>query len=290
MFNFGVGINALPGTRSLLGSHPFWLAPDRVMADEYFRPGFTGGAFFGGTLPKRINYQAMIGNNISQLGVSSSELTRDLAGAVSIWWLPTTGEFGPRGGFGDYEWHERLAVRIGTAGTHSREDRAAQLEQPSPDNTQIRISDGLLLFQTGALAEGVTVRQADYNLSAADIGFKYRGIFLQAEMYHRWLGTFSTDGPVPDSSLYDRGYYVVGSFFPIKKKLELYTGTSQIYGAFNRAWSVIGGANLYPADTRYFRVNLNALRVHRSPVGSVFGYYAAGLHGYVLSLASYVFF
>jgi hypothetical protein len=290
MFNIGAGINGLPGTRSLNGSHPFWLAPDRVMADEYFRPGFTGGVFINGRLPKRLNYAAMLGNNISQLGVSSSELTRDLATAASIWWLPTTGEFGPRGGYGDYSWHERLAVRLGTSYTRSREDRAAQLSQPSPDNTQIRISDGLLLFQTGALANGVTVRQANYRMSAADLGFKYRGWFLQGEMYHRWLNTFDADGPLPLSSLYDRGYYVAAAAFPVKKKLELYTATSQIYGSFNRSWEVLGGANLYPANTQYFRVNLHIIRAHRSPVGSVFGYYAAGLHGWVISTASYLFF
>ena len=291
-FNIGVGINGMPGTRSLNGSHPLWLAPDRVMADEYFRPGFTGGVFANGVLPLRFNYAMMLGNNISQLGVSSSELTRDLARAVSIWWMPTTGEFGPKGGWGDYDWHKRVAVRLGTSYTQSREDRAAQASQPSPDNTQIRISDGLLLFQTGALATDVTVRQANYRMSAVDLGFKYRGVFLQGELYNRWLGTFNTDGPIPaaDSSLYDHGFYVVGSFYPVKKKLELYTGTSQIFGAFNPSWEVLGGANVYPAPTRWFRLNLHVIRAHRSPVGSVFGYYASGLHGWVISAATYLLF
>jgi hypothetical protein len=148
----------------------------------------------------------------------------------------------------------------------------------------------LLLFQTGALADDVTIRQANYRMSAADLGFKYRGFFLQGEMYHRWLNTFDADGPLPLSSLYDRGYYVALAGFPVKKRLELYTVTSQIYGSFNRAWEVLGGANVYPANTRYFRVNLHVIRAHRSPVGSVFGYYASGLHGWVISAATYLFF
>lgn len=291
-FNIGVGINGMPGTRSLNGSHPLWLAPDRVMADEYFRPGFTGGVWATGAFRWRVHYAAMLGNNISQLGVSSSELTRDLASAASIWWMPTTGEFGLKGGWGDYDWHKRVAVRLGTSYTHSREDRAAQLAQPSPDNTQIRLSDGLLLFQTGALADGVTVRQGNYNMSAVDLGFKYRGMFLQGELYNRWLGTFNTDGPIPaaDSSLYDHGFYIVGSAYPVKRKLELYAGTSQIFGSFNPSWEVLGGLNVYPADTRWFRLNLHAIRAQAAPVGSVFGYYAAGLHGWVISAASYLLF
>jgi hypothetical protein len=129
-------------------------------------------------------------------------------------------------------------------------------------------------------------------MSAVDLGFKYRGVFLQGELYNRWLGTFNTDGPIPaaDSSLYDHGFYVVGSFYPVKRKLELYTGTSQIFGAFNPSWEVLGGANVYPAPTRWFRVNLHVIRAHRSPVGSVFGYYASGLHGWVISAATYLLF
>lgn len=37
------GINGNPGSRSLQGSHPYWLGHDRVMADEFFRPYFEIG-------------------------------------------------------------------------------------------------------------------------------------------------------------------------------------------------------------------------------------------------------
>ena len=42
-FSVYAGLNALPGTRTLTGSHPYWLGHDRVMADEFFRPYFTNG-------------------------------------------------------------------------------------------------------------------------------------------------------------------------------------------------------------------------------------------------------
>ena len=178
-FKLGGGINGLPGTRSLLGSHPYWLATDRFMADEFFRPGFTTGVWATGELLPRFFYRAMIGNSITQVGITAGQLTRHLATAASVWWLPTTGEFGPRGGFGDYEDHKKLALRLGTSYTHSHENRFNQITSSSPDNAQIRLSDGLLLFQTGALAPGVTVLDATYQLNAFDAGLKYRGAFLQ---------------------------------------------------------------------------------------------------------------
>lgn len=144
----GGGINGLPGTRSLLGSHPYWLATDRFMADEFFRPGFTAGMWAGGEALPRFYYRAMVGNSITQLGITAGQLTRNLATSASVWWVPTTGEFGPRGGFGDYEDHKRLALRLGTSYTHSHENRFAQISSASPDNAQIRLSDGVLLFQT----------------------------------------------------------------------------------------------------------------------------------------------
>jgi hypothetical protein len=78
--------NGFPGTRSLQGSHPYWLGHDRVMADEFFRPGFTNGVFATGEIFPRLHSNAMVGNNLSQLGLSAAKLTRDIGGGVSFWW------------------------------------------------------------------------------------------------------------------------------------------------------------------------------------------------------------
>ncbi len=43
-FSLYGGIAGNPGSRSLLGSHPYWLGHDRVMADEFFRPFFGRGS------------------------------------------------------------------------------------------------------------------------------------------------------------------------------------------------------------------------------------------------------
>jgi hypothetical protein len=289
-FNLISGITGNAGTRSMLGSHPYWLAPDRVMADEFFRPGFTSGVWATGEVFPKVNYKAMLGNNLSILGINATELTRSLSPSLSVWWTPTTGEFGPRGAYGDYERHDKLATRFGTSMIHSRESRFNDLAQRSPDNTQVRISDGLLFFETGALADSVTVIDADFDLLSIDAGMKYKGFFLQSEYYFRKLSKFNTDGPVPIHSIFDHGFYIQAAYTIIPKKIELYAATSQVFGEFRNSYEYLGGINYYPADTRNFRVNAQVIKVHRSPTGSTFGYYLAGQKGITLSLASSVFF
>jgi hypothetical protein len=289
-FNLYTGVTGMPGIRSLLGSHPYWLGTDRTMAEEFFRPGFTSGVWAAGELFPKFEYKFMIGNNLSLLGISAVELTRSLAPSASIWWMPTTGEFGPRGAFGDYEMHEKLATRIGTSYTHSRENRFSDLANRSPDNTQVRHSDGLLFFETGTLAPGVTVIDADYNLWAADAGIKYKGIFLQTEYYWRTLSRFNADGPLPVSSTFDHGFMIQFAFPVLAKKLEMYMATSQIFNSFRHSYEYLGGLNYYPFKTRNFRVNTHVIHMYRSPAGGVFGYYTAGQKGITLSLSTSVFF
>lgn len=293
-FNIAAGIGGLPGTRSLQGSHPFWQAHDRVMADEFFRPGFTGGVWATGALLPRFFYKAMIGNNLSQLGISAAELTRDLAKSASVWWLPTTGEFGPNGSFNDFEMHETLALRLGVSGTQSREDRFAQTGTPSPDNTQIRLQDSTLFFQTGALAPDVTVQQANYWMLATDAGLKYRGFFLQGEYYLRLLEDFDADGPVPFDTLFDHGFYVQGGFFPLPRRLHVYAATSWVFGdpdkGFDTSYELLAGTNIYPFATRNHRLNIQVVAVDRSAASSTFGYYIGGHRGVTLSVDMSVLF
>jgi len=92
----------------------------------------------------------------------------------------------------------------------------------------------------------------------------------------------------------DWGFYVQAAFYPIKKTLELYTATSQIYGdtdaGFGRSYEYLIGTNYYPANTRNFRVNLQVIDVNRSPVNSTFGYYTGGQDGTTVALAVSLFF
>jgi hypothetical protein len=208
--------------------------------------------------------------------------------------MPTTHEFGPRGGFGDWEFHEKLATRFGISGTQSPEERFTDSVTGNAGNTTIRLVDSLNVFDTGALAPGVTVNNVDYQLIAIDAGMKYRGIFLQAELYKRRLDNFEATGALPVTEIVDEGFYVQGSFFPIRRKLELYAATSQIFGdsdaGFSDSSEYIIGMNFYPLDTRNHRLNVQVIDVNRSSVSSTFGYYVGGQDGTTTSVAFSVFF
>src|SRR5689334_12295039 len=178
-FSVYAGINGNPGTRSLQGSHPYWLGHDRVMADEFFRPYFSDGVWAQGEILPGLWYNGMVSNNSSILGIKATQLDRHLTTGASAWWMPTTKEFGPRGAYGDWEYHEKLATRVGFSTTQSREQRFADDVTGATGNTTIKLADSLNVFDIGALAPGVTIQNVDYRILSADAGAKYRGVFLQ---------------------------------------------------------------------------------------------------------------
>lgn len=284
-FNLSGGINGLPSTRSMQGSHPLWQANDRIMADEYFRPGFSSGIWATGEIVPKLLYTAMITNNLSQLGVSAGQLDRTFANGYSILWMPTTGEFGPRGAYGDWEYHEKVATRFGGGYGRSREDRQNQDLSATSGNTQIKISDSQNLFDTNALSDSATVQQAMWQQFAVDGGFKYHGMFLHMEYFQRLLNQFEASGPLPVTNINENGYMIQASAFPWKKKVELYAFNSYINGKWNKSSEVGGGFNLYPFDSRYFRINGLISFVSKSPANSVFGFYVGGLTGTIASLS-----
>ena len=293
-FNLYAGMVGNPGSRSLMGSHPYWLGNDRVMADEFFRPYFGSGVYANGEVLPGLWYQAVVSNNNSGLGVKATQLDRNFTYGGSLWWMPTTHEFGPRGGYGDWEWHEQLATRFGVSALVSPEQSFRSSTGGDPSNTTLRLADSVNLFETGALAPGVTIENADYRVASIDAGIKYKGMFLQAEYYQRRLDNFDADGVLPVRDVKDTGFYVQGSFFPIKQKLELYAATSQIYGdsdaGFGNSSDYLVGMNWYPFDTRNHRLNLQLMDVNKSPVSSTFGYYVGGQDGWTLATAFSVFF
>jgi hypothetical protein len=293
-FSLYGGLNGNPGTRSLQGSHPFWLGHDRVMADEFFRPYFGSGIWAQGEITPGVWYNVVTTNNNSSLGVKSSQLDRTFSWGASTWWMPTTKEFGPRGGYGDWEWHDELATRIGASWTWSPEQRFSSSTTNAPENTTIRLADSVNVFETGALAPGVTVDEVDYRILSFDAGMKYKGIFLQTEIYNRWLNDFKADGLLPVGSIHDTGFYLQAAFYPMPKTLEAYGITSHIFGdkaaGFDNSFEYGGGMNFYPFDTRNHRLNVQATYVNRSPVSSAFGYYVGGLKGTSFSTAFSIFF
>ncbi len=279
----GAGWNAYPGTASLQGSHPYWESFDRVMADEFFRPFFSQGVFAQGNIFKTLQYRWMVGNNNSNLDTPASKLDRDLSAGAALTWLPTTGEFGPRGAFGDYERHEKLATRFTLAYTYSPEERQSVVGTPA-NNTTLRLSDSLNVFDTGAFANGLTVEKAKYQLVSASAGMKLHGFWLQGEGYGRLLDHFVADGPMPVNAVRDYGFYVQMAKMIVPNRIELYGATSYIFGQYGHPKEWIYGGNYYPWNTRNLRMNIQVINVDHSPVSSTFGFYIGQITGQVFSI------
>ena len=274
----------------MVGVFPYFLATDRVLTDEFFRPGFTGGVWANGEIVPGLEYAAEIGNSLSQLGVNAAKLNRYFSKAASVFWMPTTGEFGDRGGFGDYDEHARVATRLGASYTWAREDRRSDTSFAAPDNTTIRLSDAVPLFLTGAVAPGVTITWADFNLLALDAAVKYKGWFLYTQGYLRRLDRLIATAPLPLARILDNGFDTQAAYMLLPKTVMVYAWTSQLYGQFNKSWDVAGGVNYYPYHERSFRLNANVIYVDHSAMSSVFGYYVGGQTGSTLSLAADILF
>jgi hypothetical protein len=266
-FTLAGGIRSLPGTRSVEGNFPFWLGVDtRLITDEFFRPSYTSGIWASGDITKTLSYQAMVGNNLSTLGVSAAQIDNAFNTVSSVlMWEPTTGEFGV--GFGDFENHQKLATRVAGHYTTSTETAQEQPGQDTFENTQIRLSDGSVIFTPNLFGPGITVDALRYQMFSLDGGLKYHGWAFEGEGFWRWLNSFTGPGTASLHGRYDTGYQFQLSMMPIEKKLQLYSGGSHIFGEFGNPYDARFGANWYPYKNRVLRWNTEGLYLFRSPVG-----------------------
>jgi hypothetical protein len=281
-FDLGAGIQALPSQRSNRGAFPFFLKTDsRVMADEFFRASYTQGIFARGSPAEGLSYLVMLGNNMSNLGVSAAELDDGLnTVSAAVWWMPTTGEYGYREAFGDFDQHDRLASTLGTAFTFSREDKQSQSSTDDPENSQIRLSDGTRIFASDAFGPGIEVDQANYYMWASDAGLKYQGFSLEGEYFLRWLGNFSTTGGnAPDDTFFDHGFQLQASTMLVPKTIQLYTTGSKIFGEYGNPWDTSLGLNWYPFKQQHVRLTAETIYMSASPVGYTAIPYIVGGHG-----------
>jgi hypothetical protein len=266
-FTVGAGIFSLPGTRSVEGNFPFWLAVDsRHIADEFFRPSYSSGVRVSGALGKTMTYQVMVANNLSTLGVSAAQLDNDFNTLASAFvWMPTTGEFGA--GFGDFEGHEKVATRFAAHFSHSHETRQEQPNSDTFENTQIRLSDGSVVFTPNLFGPNTLVNDVDYTMSALDFGVKYRGYALEGEYFMRWLNHWQGPGTEIIPTDFSNGYQIQSSAMVIPKTLQVYLGGSEIMGHYGRPWDLRTGVNYFPFKNRVIRWNSEFLYTNRSPVG-----------------------
>jgi len=284
-FSLYAGIGGLPSTRSTNYSFPNWLKNDhRTIADEYFRGSYTTGIWASGAIAPGLQYRAMLGNNLSQLGINANQLDDGLnTVSAAMWWMPTTGEYGPGNGFGDYEHHDDAATLFGVHYTYSREDAQGQSDVEGFENSQIRLSDGTRLFSTDPFGTGGDVRKATYKMLAANAGVKYRGWSLDGEAYYRWVDDFDTIGTIPVTSLKDYGFQVQGSTMFVPKTLQGYVAYSKIFGDYGNPWDFSAGVNWFPMKRKELRLEFQGLYLSDSPVGYSSVPFSVGGNGWVFS-------
>ncbi|HEX6851412.1 MAG TPA: hypothetical protein VF139_08370, partial [Candidatus Polarisedimenticolaceae bacterium] len=284
----GGGITSLPSVRSTEGQFPYWLGvDDRLIADEFFRGSYTSGLWIKGEIATKLKYMAMLGNNLSTLGVSASQLDNTLnTSSFMLQWLPTTGEFGLYGTFGDFDYHERVATRLGLHFTHSREDKQSQPGTNGIENSQIRLTDGSVIFTPDLFGTGIAVEKVTYDMTSVDAGVKYKGFALEAEYYWRTLSELTGPG-VADAGIADiddHGYQVQASAMAVPGVLQFYVGASEILGRYGDGSELRAGMNWYPMKKRGLRLNAEWLHLSKCPVGYTAVPYPVGGNGDVYHL------
>jgi len=272
-FTLAAGITSLPGVRSTEGNFPFWLGVDsRMIGDEFFRPSYTSGVWIKGNLTKRLRYQAMIGNNLSTLGVSAARLDNKFnTVSTALVWTHGLGEYGQ--GFGDFEDHKKITTRLGFHFSRSDENKESQPNNDTFENTQLRLSDGTVIFTSDLFGPGITITDARYRMVDLDAGIKFRGFSLEGEYYFRWLDNFKFLNPLTPAqlqmvpNLFDQGFQLQASAMLLPKTLQLYGGVSRINGQYGNPFDVRVGTNWFPWKNKVVRWNTEWLYLRNSPVG-----------------------
>jgi len=280
--SLGFGITSLPSTRSTEGQFPYWLGvDDRMTSDEFFRGSYTDGVWVKGDIGSKAKYMAMVGNNLSILGVSATQLDNKLdTQTFMLTWLPTTGEFGLYQTFGDYDDHQDVATRLGAHFTHSFETAQEQPGQNAIENSQIRLTDGSIIFTRDLFGPGISVDAVTYRMMSLDAGIKYRGLSLEGEYYRRWLNNFEGPGTAIIAPITDSGYQLQSSAMVIQKYLQVYLSGAQIFGGqFGDASEIRTGANWYFTGQRGLRANVEFLQLNNCPVGYTAVPYPVGGNG-----------
>lgn len=279
-FTFGAGITGLPTTRSIEGIFPFWLGVDsRMIADEFFRGSYTSGIWAKGAITDKLSYQVMLGNNLSTLGVPASRIDNKFnTFASALVWMPM-GDYGV--GMGDFENHRKLATRLGFHYNRSDENKESQPNTDQFENTQLRLSDGTVIFAPDIFGPGVTVTDARYRMTNFDWGLKYRGYSLEGAYYMRWLDNFRGPGTETIARVFNQGYQAEAAAMLVPKKLQLYAGYSKIFGKQGNPWDFRFGANFFPFNNKVVRWNNEVLYINNSPVGYTSVPFALGGKGFV---------
>ena len=273
----GVGVTQVFVTREWPESSAWQMGVDRSMANTFFRPGFSPGAFVKGALgDKVLFYQAGVWNGIDGGTLGARREGTAMAFAGTTWWEPCA-PFGL--GYGDMEHHRETALRLGVGGCYGRTQQLLVNIGGNPEDTLVRLSDGTPLNEPGALGPGTTLSQFRYHLASLDVGWKRNGWAASFEYYFRLLNGFVGQGTFERTSVYDHGGNAYLSWCFIPRTLEAYGRSSVVTGDYGTGQEYGGGVNWYLKKSRQARLTLEALSILRSPAQNILYPYRAGYSG-----------
>ena len=303
----GAGIVGLPSSRAMEGAHPRLNRVDvRNMAEEFFRASYTSGVWLeGAPFGNNMYFRSVLANNLNQIGVDFSKLDNTIdTWSTGIWWN-VTGKYASKGmawsggNYGDFENHQNVAIRMGVHYTMSGETAQGQPGVDAILNSQIRLSDGRLIFKSPEIFNGGQLDKLHYQLFSADAGVKYKGFALEGEFFYRHLDDFQFLGANPTldfDSLTDTGFSVQPSYMLIDETLQAYLASSKIWGDFGEPWDTAIGVNYFPFGAtnkqygRQVRLNADAMYTENSAIGNGSIPYSVGGTGWTFSLSTELWF
>ena len=166
------------------------------MTEEALRGGFASGFWITGKL-RRFYYTTAIDRSISQLGNTTADDNRDMAYSASVWIQPTTGEFGPRGGFGDLEHHDRARDPVRRLHVHQPRGavRADRRSSQGVADQALRCRESVRGGGARGQRDG---EQAHVPERFVRCGRQVQGILVPGRVLRTGvLSDFSANGPLP---------------------------------------------------------------------------------------------
>ena len=271
------GVTIVPSSREWVETQTWVLGVDRSMANTFFRPGYSPGAFFiGSLLDNEVNYQAGVWNAIDggQAGVLRTGTSMVWVG--NTWWEPL-GSFGL--GYSDMEVRDDPVIRLGMSGTYAR-TQAIIFPGLNPEDTIVRLSDGTPVAAKGALGDSTSqLDQYLFQLATIDAGWKRNGWAVNFEYYFRRLSDFVGTGTFSRGSVYDHGGLGYLSWCFVPRTYEVYARSSALTGTYGTGQEYGGGFNWYVNRSRQARFTIEAIYMNRNPAQNILYPYRAGYTG-----------
>ncbi|MFK7818977.1 MAG: porin [Planctomycetaceae bacterium] len=237
---------------------------DRPIATDFFRPDRTVGLWATGKFDDTLFYEMNLGNGYRTAARNSFEIDDKLSFAATGWW-DVAGPFGKS--ITDHAMSDETLVRVGHSFAYAPQ-AGTRPGAPLRESTFLRLADGTVLSDTGALAPGVTVSKSDVLLYALDFGWKDNGWSVSAEAYFRWLRNLAGDGALPVDSIQQRGFFVELGSVINPNYSDWNVRYSEIRGDFGGGRESSVGLNFYPLGKSTVKVAFDVSYYDGSPLNN----------------------